>query len=357
LKSVEAIFIDRAATIRDAAATLDRTSVGIVLAVDAGYILLGTVTDGDIRRAVLADWSLSRSVGELLAHKASLPNYRVPLALPIGTPREELLVAMQEHAVRHVPLVDKTNRVIDLVTLQELLPDEVPRRAVIMAGGFGKRLQPLTNDLPKPMLPVAGRPLLELTIEQLRDAGIKHINLTTHFQADKIRDHFGNGDAFGVEINYVNEEQPLGTAGALHLIKATEEPLLILNGDILTKVDFRAMHDFHTEHHADLTVAVREYDFQVPYGVIESQDGRVTKVSEKPVYSFFVNAGIYLLQPSAHRFIPQDERFDMTDLIQHLVAAGRPVVSFPVVEYWLDIGHHADYERAQEDVKSGKFDS
>jgi NDP-sugar pyrophosphorylase family protein len=221
-----------------------------------------------------------------------------------------------------------------------------------MAGGFGKRLLPLTQNTPKPMLPIGEQPLMERMIGQLRDAGIHRVNVTTHFEPEKIRDYFGDGERFGVNLNYVSEERPLGTAGALRLIETKKEPLLIINGDILTRVDFRAMLDFHREHQADLTVGVREYDFQVPYGVIETEGARVTGVNEKPVYKFFVNAGIYLLQPALDEFIPKDERFDMTDLIEKLIAAGRTVASFPIMEYWLDIGRLADYERAQEDVKN-----
>jgi len=225
-----------------------------------------------------------------------------------------------------------------------------------MAGGYGRRLLPLTESTPKPMLPIGDQPLMELMIGQLRDAGIRRVNVTTHFEPEKIRDHFGDGARFGVDMNYVSEERPLGTAGALRLIEPGGEPMLIINGDILTKVDIRAMLDFHNDHKADLTVGVREYDFQVPYGVVETAETRVVRVNEKPVYRFFVNAGIYLLQPALEEFIPSSERFDMTDLIEQLVAAGRTVVSFPIMEYWLDIGRLADYERAQQDVKSGEFD-
>lgn len=342
-------------TLREAALLMERSSAGIALIVDEKRRLLGTVTDGDLRRAMLAGLGLDTLVDELLKRKAESA-YAKPISVPVGTPREEIARLMEERVIRQVPVIDEEGRVVELVTNDQLIPREViPLQAVIMAGGYGKRLLPLTQNTPKPMLHVGEQPLMELMIGQLRDAGIHRVNVTTHFEPEKIRDYFGDGERFGVNLNYVSEERPLGTAGALRLIESKHEPLLIINGDILTKVDFRAMLDFHNEHQADLTVGVREYDFQVPYGVIETEGARVTGVSEKPVYKFFVNAGIYLLQPALDEFIPKDERFDMTDLIAQLAAAGRTVVSFPIMEYWLDIGRLADYERAQEDVKSGKF--
>jgi NDP-sugar pyrophosphorylase family protein len=224
-----------------------------------------------------------------------------------------------------------------------------------MAGGFGNRLRPLTEDLPKPMLPVGGRPLMERIVEQLRDVGIHQLSVTTHYKPEVIADHFGDGSQFGVKIDYVREEQPLGTAGALGMIDQPEGLLLVMNGDIVTQLNFRAMVDFHHEHKADMTVAVRKFDFQVPFGVVETEGVLITGLAEKPSLGFFVNAGIYLLEPTAHRNIPRGQRFDMTDLIDHLLAEKRRVVSFPIREYWLDIGHDADYEQAQDDLKNGRI--
>ena len=331
---------------------MEQNSAGIVLVLDESRRLLGTVTDGDLRRSLLAGFGLETLLTDLLRRKAASP-YAKPVSVREGTPREEILRLMEERVIRHIPVVDAEGRVVELVTGDQLIPHEViPLQAVIMAGGYGKRLLPLTQNTPKPMLHVGEQPLMELMIGQLREAGIHRVNITTHFEPEKIRDYFGDGERFGVNLNYVSEERPLGTAGALRLIESNEEPLLIINGDILTKVDFRAMLSFHREHHADLTVGVRQFDFEVPYGVIDTDGARVIGVSEKPVYKFFVNAGIYLLQPALDRFIPADEHFDMTDLIQQLAAAGRTVVSFPIMEYWLDIGRHEDYAKAQEDVKT-----
>ncbi|MDY6876671.1 MAG: nucleotidyltransferase family protein [Chloroflexota bacterium] len=342
-------------SIRQAIACIDRNEKGIVLVINEERRLLGTISDGDVRRAMLADDSLDTPISKLLARKADSP-YPEPVTARDGTAHAALLKLMQERVVRQVPLLDDDGHVAGLVTLDELLPDQVlPLQAVIMAGGLGTRLRPLTEDLPKPMLPVGDRPLVELIVEQLRHAGIRRVNITTHYMAEKIVEHFGDGHDFGVELKYVTEKQPLGTAGALGLMETPNEPLLVINGDILTRVDFRAMLAYHQEHEVDLTIAVRKYDLNVPYGVIESDGAFVRGLVEKPLLSFFVNAGIYLLEPSVHRYIPNGQCFDMTDLIQRLLDNNRPVARFPVLEYWLDIGHHTDYVQAQKDVKDGRF--
>lgn len=352
LADLDSFCIAPGDSMRAVLGVIDRNRRGIALVVDAGRRLLGTITDGDLRRAILAGLPLETPVSAVLERKAEA----APVTAPIAADHATLLACLREHTIRQLPLLDTAGCVAGLVTLDDLLPEEVlPLQAVIMAGGFGQRLRPLTEQMPKPMLPIGEKPVMELIINQLRDSGVHKVNVTTHFQPEKIRDYFGDGATFGVDLRYVPEESPLGTAGALSLMEATDEPLLVINGDILTEVDFRAMLAFHREHAADLTVGVRQYDFQVPYGVIDSDGERVTGVHEKPVLNFFVNAGIYLLEPSVHAHIPSGRRFDMTDLIKALIAAGRPVASFPIVEYWLDIGQHADYRQAQEDVKSGRF--
>jgi len=335
---------------------VDEYAKGIALVVDAEHYLIGTITDGDIRRAILAGMNLEKPVSELLPRKAGSP-YPQPVTAPVGTKHDELISLMQERKVRQVPLLDDDGHVADLVMLDELLPERVlpPLQAVIMAGGLGTRLRPLTEELPKPMLQVKGQPLMTRIVEQLREAGIRQINVTTHYKLEKIIDHFGDGSNFGVKLNYVTEDRPLGTAGALGLMEKPDSPLLVINGDILTQMNFRAMLAYHQEHKADLTVAVRKYDLNVPYGVIESDGTFVQSLVEKPSFSFFINAGIYLLEPSVYCYIPNGQRFDMTDLIQRLLEEKLPVVSFPIVEYWLDIGRPEDYERAQEDIKNGSF--
>lgn len=351
-QELESLQLGTAASVREAMACIDRGHGGIALVVDDESRLVGTVTDGDVRRAMLADLSLDAAVATLLERQRELHEPRpVPLTAPVGAAPAELVALMQRYDVRHIPLVDDEGRVRDLALLQELVELEgPPLRAVVMAGGFGTRLAPLTEETPKPMLPVGDRPLLERIIEQLRDAGIRHVNLTTHYRADVIAEYFGDGRAHGVEIEYVPEERPLGTAGALGLV-AADEPILVMNGDILTRVDFRAMHRFHDEQQAEMTLAVRPYEARVPYGLVELDGGEVTAISEKPLVRGFVNAGIYLIDPDVRALVEPGEPLDMPQLIDRLLEAGRRVVGFPLREYWLDIGQLADYEQALADVE------
>jgi dTDP-glucose pyrophosphorylase/CBS domain-containing protein len=350
---IDGLFVKLNTPIRTALLQIDKGGVGIVLVVDEERHLLGTVTDGDVRRAILSSTDLDTPVSILLERKKT-GQYPKPVTAIKGTSRDELLLLMQKFALREIPLLDDDERVVDLIGMDDLVPVELlSLQAVIMAGGFGSRLRPLTEDMPKPMLPVGGRPLMEVLLEQLRDSGIRNVSVTTHFKPEKISDYFGDGKKFGVNLNYINEEHPLGTGGALGLLQRPSEPLLVINGDVLTQVDFRAMYAFHQEYKADLTLAVRQYDFEVPYGVIESNGVFVKGIQEKPRFNFFVNAGIYLLQPDVYEYIPAGKRFNMTDLIQWLMDAGHVVVNFPVREYWLDIGQHADYAKAQKDVEDG----
>ena len=341
-------------SIRQALRCIDNGVRGIVLVTDSEGRLVGTLTDGDFRRALLANHDLDAPVVELLEKKAFSP-YPAPITAPVGTSPDELISLMATHDVRQVPILDDQRRVVDLVALEDLLPPLSPpaMQAVIMAGGFGTRLMPLTEDVPKPMLPVGGRPLMEHVVEQLRRAGIRHVNVTTFYKPEKIVEHFGDGHAFGVDMHYVNEDRPLGTGGALGLMSPPAETQLVINGDILTQVDFRAMLAFHQENKAELTVAVRRYEMQVQYGVLECDGARVSSLKEKPKVGFLVNAGIYLLEPSVYQLIPAGESFHMTDIIQWLLDAGRPVISFPIREYWIDVGQHGDYAQAQADMQTG----
>jgi dTDP-glucose pyrophosphorylase len=339
-------------SLREAITRIDRNCKGIVLVVDGDQRLLGTLTDGDVRRALLRGMHLDAPVDSLVAEKASGP-YPQPITARVGTSHAERLQLMQTHHVHQLPILDHDGRVADLVILDDLMPEQiVPLQAMIMAGGKGTRLHPITENVPKALLPVGDRPIMEHIVDQLRDAGIHRINVATHHLADQIKNHFGDGRDFGVELNYVSEERPLGTAGALGMLQLDDQPVLVINGDVLTRINFRAMRDFHRQNKADLTVAVREYDIQVPYGVIDCDGERVTGLREKPLYQFFVNAGIYLLEPSVFRFIPNGERMDMTEFMQDLLARSCRVVSFPVHEYWIDIGQHADYARAREDINT-----
>lgn len=343
----------RDSTIREALGYINKNHKGIVLVIDEVGRLIDAVTDGDIRRAHLDGVPMSCGIS-VLADRRKKGLYSKPVTAPVGTSSPKLLRTMTDLKIMQIPIVDDDLRVVDIVTLDELVNEQpLPTQAVVMAGGFGSRLMPLTEETPKPMLPVGDRPLLELIVEGLRDCGINTVNVTTHFKPEAIREHFGDGENFGVRMNYVNEDEPLGTAGALSLLGPQAGTTLVMNGDILTKVDFRAMLAYHREHAAEMTIGVRRHEVQIPYGVIEAKGPYVTEIREKPLLDFFINAGIYVLDPSALDRIPPGVRFDMTDLIRAVVADSGRIVRFPITEYWLDIGQHSDYEQALQDLKEG----
>lgn len=341
-------------SLKDVIACIEENGQATALIVDVDERFLDIITDGDIRRAILAGLDLKSPVSVLRSRRMhSL--YPQPVTAREGMDEATLLCMMQERSVRQIPLLDERGRVVRLVFLRDLVPDETwPLQAVVMAGGYGTRMLPLTEQVPKPMLPVSDKPLLERIVQQLHEAGIRRVNVTTHYKAEVIWQHFGDGREFGVEIEYINEEQPLGTAGALGFVSGGEDdPVLIMNGDIVTRMNFRAMVDFHRDHQADMTVAVRLYEVPIPYGVLETEGIAVTGISEKPVVRRFVSGGVYLLNKAMQRYIPKGQPFDMPDLIRTLIEHQHCVVSFPIHEYWVDIGHHADYEQAQRDAQQG----
>ena len=342
---LERVLVPPTMSISEAIDVLDKGGVGALLVVDEERRLLGVLTDGDFRRAILRSVPPTDPCGSIATKNPVVAPHTISPAEAL-----EIMDHSRSFLVNQLSLVDDEGRVTGLLLRSDLVSsDDKGVHAMVMAGGFGMRLRPMTSDTPKPMLSVGDRPLMAHMLEHLRQSGIKRVNVTTHYRPEKITDYFGDGSDFGLNINYVSEERPLGTAGALALVKTQTEPMLVINGDILTRVDFGAMIAYHREHKADMTVAVRKYDVPVPFGVIECEGAYVNKISEKPTLNFFVNAGIYLIEPTVHEFIPGGERFDMTELIEKLIKAGRPVASFPVHEYWLDIGQHSDYERAQLD--------
>lgn len=348
------IFVTTGATVRETVTVIDKGALGLALVVDGEGRLLATITDGDVRRAMLSGVDLDAPVSTLVDRREG-----EPVTALHGVTASELLELMSRHRLRHVPLVDADLHPVGVAALDDLVDDvTLPSRAVVMAGGFGRRLGALTESLPKPMLPVGGKPLLERIIMQLGAAGIDRVHVTTHFRPEEIVDHFRDGRSFGVQIDYVNEEQPLGTAGALGLIDLVDDdPVLVLNGDIVTDVDFRSLLHFHSEHDAEMTIGVWPYEVHVPYGLVETDGEAVTGIREKPVVRSFVNAGIYVLSPDVCRSVPRGERLDMTDLIERLIAGGRRVISFPLREYWLDIGELETYQQALLDAAEGEDDA
>jgi dTDP-glucose pyrophosphorylase len=361
MNDVTRLFVSCDNSIRDAVVCIDRSAVGIALVVDRERRLVATITDGDIRRALLAGIDFARPVQMLLDERPEFAP-KVPTTAPAGSSPSLLLELMGRLALRHVPLVDSEGCVVGIALLSDFVKTlEPPMRALVMAGGFGTRLRPLTDELPKPMLPVGDRPLLEVIVRRLHEAGIRHVSISRHYKGDRIEQHFGDGRRFDVDIQYVDEDEPLGTAGALGLIadaaRATppnDDPLLVVNGDVLTQVNYAAMLDFHRANGADLTLAVRPFEVQVPYGVVDTDGVRVRGVDEKPVIRNFINAGIYLMNSNVCRLVPAGEPYEMTQLIGRAIADGLRVISFPLREYWLDIGQSEDYARAVADMREGK---
>lgn len=345
---LDAAAILPSASVTEAIARLDEAGTGALVLCAADRTVCGLLTDGDIRRAILRGIPMDSPCEAVATLR--------PLTITSATSAREAVQLMAKHDIDHLPVVDATGHLIRFLLQKNLVQRKhQDLSAVIMAGGYGKRLLPLTEEVPKPMLPVGHKPLLELTIQQLRRSGIRDISLTTHYLPERIIQHFGDGSAFGVRLNYLKEDRPLGTAGGLKLMKRTDNPFLVINGDILTGVPFQEMLNFHRKHRALLTVGVRKYDVQVPFGVVDLNEVHVNHIREKPSLNFFINAGIYIAEPSVCDYIGIGQRLDMTDLIRALLQAGKSVVSFPIVEYWLDVGRHEDYARAQEDVRNGKI--
>jgi len=355
MKDINKTFVLNENSIEDAIRVIQQCGTGIALVVDENNRLQATITDGDIRRAILNKIPLNTPISKFL--ELRIAPWPQPITAPENAPREQLINIMEKETLRQLPVIDKDGRVVELILLEELIEGKhkLPLTAVVMAGGRGQRLHPLTEDTPKTMLPLQSRPIMEQTIKRLQKAGITKVNITTHYKSEIIVNHFSNGNAFGVDINYINEDQPLGTVGALSLMQAPKGPTLVINGDILTQVDFRALYDFHRLHKAIMTVGVRKYEFKIPYGVVENRDVIVKKIIEKPLQTVIVNAGIYLLEPAAYKYVPKERRFDMTDLANCLIKDNHKVICFPVQEYWLDIGHFANYEQAKLDIISGKI--
>jgi NDP-sugar pyrophosphorylase family protein len=262
--------------------------------------------------------------------------------------RESILAVMRRKGLHHMPLLDEKGIVVGLDTLDDLIQTRTKDNwVVLMAGGLGSRLRPLTTDCPKPMLKVGNKPLLETILQNFIEYGFHRFYVSVNYMAEVVKAYFGDGSRWGVEIRYLQEDQRLGTAGALSLLsERPKEPMLVMNGDLLTKVNFSQLLDFHISHDAIGTMCVREYDFQIPYGVVKIDKHRITGIEEKPIQRFFVNAGIYVLEPDVLDCITVGEYFDMPTLFEKIIEQKKETVVFPIREYWLDIGHMADYERA-----------
>ena len=330
------------ASLLSAIERMDAVRRKLILIVDDERRLLGAVTDGDIRRGLMRRLTMDSPVREVMN-----PD---PVALKAGGSEAEAVLSLSERGVTLAPVLDREGRVIGLY------PDTVGAAAardnlvVIMAGGRGVRLAPLTQHCPKPMLKVAGRPLLETIIERLRAQGFGRFRLAVNYLAEMIEDHFGDGSAMGVEIQYLREDNPRGTAGALSLLTDPPGgPMLVMNGDVLTRMSFGDLIDFHAEQGARASLCVREHAFQTPHGVAEVDGTRLVSLREKPTFRWLANAGVYCLDPSVLARVPAEGLYDMPELLAALAADGETVGAYPIHEYWLDIGRPPDFESAQND--------
>jgi len=335
------IALSANASLGDAIFTIDKGAVRIALVIDAAGKLIGTVTDGDVRRAMLRGAPMATPVSGIMNGN--------PLTMSVGASRREVRAFMVRHGIHQVPIVNGMGLLVGLELIDVLLqPESRPNWIVLMAGGVGKRLLPLTEHVPKPMLLLGGRPVLETILEGFLDQGFSHFFLSVNYKADAIRDYFGNGARWGVNIRYLSENKPLGTAGALSLLPGKpEHPIIVMNGDLLTRADFSLLLDRHRTEKAIATMVVREYEHQIPYGVVYTKSNRISGLSEKPIHRCFINAGMYVLSPEVLHMVPPDEFFDMPSLFSALLEKGEAASVFPLREYWLDIGRFEEFERAQ----------
>lgn len=334
-------------TIKSALQILDATAKKILFVVDGSGKLLGTVTDGDIRRGILKDTSLIDKVTEVMKSN--------PKTARAGTNREEMLRLMKLADVSHLPVLDEQGKLVDVISRDELLDRQKRENIVVlMAGGLGTRLRPLTNDCPKPLLKIGKKPILETIIDSFIDCGFYRFYLAVNYRSEMIEEYFGDGSKYGVEIKYIHEKKRMGTAGALYFLPEKPiEPIIVMNGDLLTKLDFVELLDTHIKNGSAATMAVREYSYQVPYGVINCDGDRIVSIEEKPEHTYFVNAGIYVLEPEVVARVEKEEFFDMPNLFKDIIGEGGKVGVFPIREYWLDIGRLDDFERAKSEFGGG----
>ena len=341
----ESILISPDTPLEEAISTLDRGALRIAMVADDHRRLLGTLTDGDVRRALLKHLPMNIPVREMMC--------ATPQTAQPDWSRERVLAVMERTQLLQLPVVDAGGRVVGLETLHGLFDKRLLDNPVfLMAGGFGTRLHPLTHDCPKPLLKVGDKPILEIILEGFINAGFHRFFISTHYLPEMIRAHFGDGKRWGVSIRYVHESEPLGTGGALGLLPQDEIelPMFLMNGDLLTTLDYRGLLEFHKSQGSIATMCVREYEHQVPYGVIQSDGHRITSMVEKPVQRFFINAGIYVLSPDLVRSVKSGVRIDMPTVLQQMMSKGEVVNMFPIHEYWLDIGRMEDFKRAQIEI-------
>ncbi|OIQ03345.1 MAG: nucleotidyl transferase [Zetaproteobacteria bacterium CG06_land_8_20_14_3_00_59_53] len=330
-------IISHEATVQQAITNLNQVGIKIVLVVNAAGELEGTISDGDIRRALLKGANFESSVSEII--------HRNALVAPPDMTRELVIQLMRANKIQQIPVVDESRRVVGLHLWDEITtPAERPNLMLIMAGGMGKRLRPHTENCPKPLLPVAGKPMLEHIIERAKLEGFSHFVLAIHYLGHMIEEYFGNGERLNVRIDYLREQSPLGTAGALALLNPVPDaPFVVTNGDIITDIRYGELLDFHIRHESSATMAVRVYEWQHPFGVVQTQGVDIVGFEEKPVARSHINAGVYALNPDALAVLNKDEHCDMPTLFERLQAKDERTVAYPMHEPWLDVGRPDDY--------------
>ncbi len=345
MKTWQQALVGPTTSLREAMQTIDRVGSQMVLVVDEQRVLLGTLSDGDARRALLRGLSLADPVSAAM--------HRDPTCAVEDETRQAMLATMRRLGLHQLPLLNAARQVVGLEIVDDYFA-ATPRDhwVVIMAGGRGARLQDLTRETPKPMLRVGSRPLLETIVREYVSQGFRNFYLAVNYKAEQIESHFGDGTAFGASIRYLRERERLGTAGPLSLLPETPtEPFIVTNADLLTKEDYGDMVDRHVASGADATMAVRDYEMQVPFGVVRQRDGLIESIEEKPIQRFVVSAGMYVLSPEILEHVPCDTLFDMPALFDALVRRGKRTRCHPIDGYWLDIGRAADYEKAKSDFE------
>lgn len=340
MKQVANLLISPSTSLRHTIVAIDRGARQAALVVDDQGHLVGLVTDGDIRRGILAGATLDTPIDLIMNRE-----FR---SLPEGSSEHEALAVMRRYSLHQIPALDADGRVVRLFVLDELLePQALSNWVVLMAGGQGKRLRPLTAATPKPMLQVAGRPMLEIILERFVDAGFQKVFISVNYYKEHILAHFGDGSAWRADVRYLQEDEPSGTAGSLRLLpERPSDPMIIMNGDVLSRVDLGGLLRFHEEHQMSATVCIGTHETQIPFGVVHTEGTQVISLEEKPVVTRNINAGIYVVNPEMLDLLPADEPCDMPQLLELGLKAGLGIAAFPVHEYWLDVGDAGKLDRA-----------
>ena len=338
------IIVTKNQTLFETMRIIDQTSLQFAVVVDEENHLLGTVTDGDIRRGILRGEGLEVPITSIMN-----PN---PFSAKSGLKTNTYKQLMKSKKLKQLPIVNDRNQIVDIVFIDHLEISINKNQVILMLGGLGTRLRPLTNDIPKPMLKVGNKPIVETIIDGFKQYGYTNFIFSVNYKKEVIQDYFQTGEVFGVTIDYIEEIKRMGTAGALSLLEnRPTEPFFVMNGDLLTQVNFDRLMQLHQEQKAVATMCVREYEYQIPYGVIETDGTELMAIKEKPVHRSFVNAGIYVLSPEVFDYIPVDTFYDMPTLFGTLIERGKKTSVFPIHEYWLDIGQVDDFNRANEQYK------